>query len=52
LFGFTTFPYFVLYECLGVIIEILSVAIVIGAWAYGLLDLIVLITNGFLKCLI
>jgi cellulose synthase/poly-beta-1,6-N-acetylglucosamine synthase-like glycosyltransferase len=37
-FGFLTMPYFVLYEVLGVFVEIFSVSIVAVGWIAGLVD--------------
>lgn len=43
LFGFLTMPYFILYEFLGVFIEVISVALVAVGWWMGVLN-----TNIFL----
>lgn len=37
-FGFITMPYFVLYEVLGVFMEIIGVAFVTAGWIMGVLD--------------
>ncbi|MDD5423165.1 MAG: glycosyltransferase [Candidatus Omnitrophota bacterium] len=37
-FGFLVFPYFVLYEVLGVFVEVVSVAFVAAGWAAGVLQ--------------
>ena len=39
LFGFLAMPYFVLYEVLGVFVEVISVALVAIGWAMGVLQL-------------
>ena len=38
-FGFMAMPYFVLYEVLGVFIEIVSIAFVAAGWALGVLNI-------------
>jgi biofilm PGA synthesis N-glycosyltransferase PgaC len=42
-FGFLTMPYFVLYESLGVFVEVLSIALVAAGWCLGMLE-----TNVFI----
>ncbi|MBP7056753.1 MAG: glycosyltransferase family 2 protein [Candidatus Omnitrophica bacterium] len=42
-FGFLTMPYFILYECLGVFIEVISVSLVAAGWIMGVLNLNVFI---------
>lgn len=37
LFGFLTMPYFILYESLGVFVEVLSIALVAIGWCMGVL---------------
>ena len=38
-FGFLAMPYFVLYEVLGVFIEVISIALVAAGWALGVLNI-------------
>lgn len=37
--GFITFPYYLLYEVIGVFFELISIGLVAAGWAFGVLDI-------------